>query len=249
MPRKVGEIVSGLAVIAALLLPVSTTAAPVAATSPLAMGKTALTQKNYGAAVKHFALAVRQNPDSCECRLGHGKALCKLAASLKKCPQQSATYKQGVQELRKAIRLGRGSKNAIEANSVLMSLPTAVTAPKSGEDTPLIALKHGINGQDRAGGEPGKPKILEFYASWCEPCKQLKPLMEKIKSTYGDQVEFISYNVDDPETEKVVEDYEVSPIPTLIFLDPNNQVVSYSVGYSGEVGVQKGLKKILAPGT
>ncbi len=224
---------------------------PVQTTSPsYARGKAALAVKNYKEAAKHFQAAMVEDKTlltSCECRLNLGKSLCKIAAGMPKgCPDQVKTYRKGASELRKAIRVGRGSKNAIEANIALMSLPHQYIAPKMGDDTPMIAMANGIRGLDRGiGGEMPKPKILEFYASWCEPCKQLKPLMEKVKNEYGDQVEFLSYNVDDPEVEKVVEDYEVSPIPTLIFLNNSNQVVTYSIGYSGDVGLKRGLKKIL----
>lgn len=224
-------------------------AQPVAVTnSTYAKGKAALAKKNYKEAAKHFEAAMTEDKklqSSCECRLNMGKSLCGIAKSMPAGAEQTAAYKKGAAELRKAIRVGRGSKNSIEANAMLMALPHSVIAPKTGDDTPMIAMANGIRGLDRGAGDESKPKILEFYASWCEPCKQLKPLMDKVKNQYGDQVEVISYNVDDPDVEKVVEDYEVSPIPTLIFLDPANQVVSYSVGYSGEAGLQKGLKKIL----
>lgn len=226
--------------------PVSTvkTAAP-----SYAKGRAALLSKNYKEAAKHFQTAMAEDKSlmtNCECRLNLGKSLVKVAAALPKgCPEQAANYRKGASELRKAIRVGRGSRNANEANALLMALPHQYIAPKMGDDTPMIAMANGIRGLDRGlGGEMPKPKILEFYASWCEPCKQLKPLMEKVKNEYGDQVEFLSYNVDDPEVEKVVEDYEVSPIPTLIFLDQSNQVVTYSIGFSGDAGLKRGLKKI-----
>ena len=255
------------AAVAVLAVPVQSIAAPATKTTPQAKpsvvaaqpvisssnatyvkAKAALAKKSYKEAAKHFEAAMVEDKNlqrSCECRLNLGKSLCGIAKTLPAGAEQTTTYKKGASELRKAIRVGRGSKNAIEANAVLMSLPHSIIAPKTGDDTPMIAMANGIRGLDRGAGDASKPKILEFYASWCEPCKQLKPLMDKVKNQYGEQVEFISYNVDDPEVEKVVEDYEVSPIPTLIFLDPANQVVTYSVGYSGEAGLQKGLKKIL----
>lgn len=162
----------------------------------------------------------------------------------KDCPEQLSLYKRGVNELRLAIRKGKGSPNAMAANQYLMSLPKHVVAPRTDSDTPLIAATHGIAGLNR-GGDAAKPKVLEFYAAWCQPCKMLKPLIEKAKTEYADKVEFVSYNVDDPKTEKLIEDYEVSPIPTLIFLAADNQVVSYSIGFSGETGIKAGLKKIL----
>lgn len=198
------------------------------------------------AQIKVMEQAVAKNPSACEPHFALGKSLCaRAAAQPKGGPLQVAGYKRGVNELRQAIRKGKGNATAVAANAYLMSLPKGVIAPRTDMDTPLIAATHGISGLNR-GGEASKPKVLEFYAAWCQPCQKLKPLMEKAKTEYGDKVEFVSYNVDDPNTEKLIEDYEVSPIPTLIFLAPDNQVVSYSIGFSGETGISTGLKKILA---
>lgn len=227
--------------------PLSTNAAPTAsvAASPLNMGKAAFDQKNYSKALQIYEDAAKSDKykNSCECRLGLGKSLCKIGAS-QSGEQKTQTLKRAAKELRAAIRLGRGSKNSQEANKLVMSLPHSIIAPKMGADTPLIAMANGLRGMERGGAE-AKPKVLEFYASWCDPCNKLKPIVEKAKETYGDKVEFIRYNIDDPKAEKIIEDYEVSPIPTLIFLDSSNQVITYSVGYSGENGLKSGIKKIL----
>ncbi|MBY0356402.1 MAG: thioredoxin fold domain-containing protein [Candidatus Obscuribacterales bacterium] len=213
--------------------------------SSFKLGSNALAQKNYATAVKHFKVAVAEDPNSCACRLGLGKSLCKMAGTMAKgSAPQLQTYKQGALQLRKAIRVGQGSDNAMEANALLLTLPKNLVAPKLGADTAMIALANGISGRER-GSEGARPKVLEFYATWCEPCKQLQQVIDKAKGTYGDKVEFISYNVDDPQTEKIVEDYEVSPIPTVIFLNPANEVVSYSIGYSGATAIEQGMKKIL----
>ncbi len=220
-----------------------------APTSPMVLGKQALAQKNYAQAVKIYSAAAQtaEYKNSCECRLGLGKSLCKVAATKPaNSVAQKDTYKLAVKELRAAVKLGKGSSNAKEANVVMLTLPRLVLAPKTGADTPMIALANGIKGMDR-GGEGPKPKVLEFAAPWCEPCKQLDAIIKKAKTDYDGKVDFISYNIDDPSSEKVVEDYEVSPIPTLIFLDNSNQVVTYSVGYSGENGLKAGMKKILPP--
>lgn len=214
--------------------------------SPFRLGSNAYAQKKYADAVKHFKVAVNEDPNNCACRLGLGKSLCKMASTMQKgSPPQLQTYKQGAVQLRKAIRVGQGSDNAIEANAILLTLPKNLIAPKIGSNTAMIALANGISGRER-GSETAKPKVLEFYATWCEPCKQLQQVIEKAKGAYGDKVEFISYNVDDPQTEKIVEDYEVSPIPTVIFLNPANEVVSYSIGYSGATAIELGMKKILS---
>lgn len=246
---RLKKAVSAFAAVASLAIPLCSIAAPGSAPgSPITLGRNAMASKNYARAVQIYESASKteEYKNNSDCRLGLGKALCKLAAN-QKGQQQTETYKKAIKELRLAMRLGRGSAKSIEANSVLLSLPKIATAPKTGAETPMIAMANGIRGMERGGG-PSKPKILEFYAPWCQPCKQLKPFIEKAKNEYAEQVEFVTYNIDDPKSAKIVEDYEVSPIPTLIFLDSTNQVMSYSIGYSGESGIKAGIKKILPPG-
>jgi thiol-disulfide isomerase/thioredoxin len=247
--RKQRQALGIMLLVATLGIPLSTIAAPAGtvAVNPLVLGRTALTQKNYSKAVQIFQSAAKsdQYKNSAECRLGLGKSLYNLGSG-QQGARQTETYKQAVKELRRALRLGKGSTNSVEANAIMLSLPKNITAPKLGADTPMIAMANGIRGMER-GGEGPKPKVLEFYASWCEPCQKLKPIIDKAKLDYKDKVDFVAYDIDKPQSEKIVEDYEVSPIPTLIFLDSSNQVITYSIGYSGENGLKLGMKKILPP--
>ena len=66
-------------------------------------------------------------------------------------------------------------------------------------------------------------KILDFYADWCVPCKQLNPILEELK----DQVLIQKVNV---ETEDdLVSEYGIKNIPTLLFLK-DNVVVDKIIG-------------------
>lgn len=94
--------------------------------------------------------------------------------------------------------------------------------------------------------EPGRPKVLEFYADWADSCIRLKPMLERLKEQYGSLIDFQSIDVDDPASAPLVEQYEVSPIPALIFVDNSNQVVAYSIGYSSEERIfERELTKIV----
>jgi thioredoxin 1 len=126
-----------------------------------------------------------------------------------------------------------------------MTLPRTVVAPRTGPETRLIALNLGLVSSDRGEGGAAKPTVLDFYASWCQPCKQLEPIIEKAKSQYGEKVNFMTINVDDPSNEQIIDQYGVSPIPTVVFLSPDGQVVTYSIGFAGEKVLENGLKKIL----
>ncbi len=200
------------------------------------LGKTKLSQGKYAEAIKLLELAA-QTPEfknNCDCHLCLGQAYC-----------SQKNYVKAKQELRMAIRLGKGSANAQKANQIMITkIPHSILKPKLGEGTQMIAALLGISGLDRGPGG-AKPKVFEFYADWCQPCKLLKPVLAKAKEQYAGQIEFVSYNVDDAKNEEFINQYEVSPIPTIIFLTSDNEVVGYSIGFSGEQVIVKELKKIL----
>lgn len=70
-------------------------------------------------------------------------------------------------------------------------------------------------------------KILDFYADWCRPCQQLKPILESIENEL-DYVIIERINVEE-DSEKANE-YNIRNIPTLLILNSNNNPVDKIVG-------------------
>ena len=58
--------------------------------------------------------------------------------------------------------------------------------------------------------------VLDFWATWCGPCRMLSPIVEALSEKYGSKVTFGSVNVDDQE--EIAMQYGISVIPTLYFL-------------------------------
>lgn len=59
------------------------------------------------------------------------------------------------------------------------------------------------------------PVIIDFYASWCGPCKMLAPVLEKIESRYSDSLKVKKIDID--EYPDIASKYEIMSVPTLMF--------------------------------
>jgi thioredoxin len=86
--------------------------------------------------------------------------------------------------------------------------------------------------------------LIDFYAEWCEPCKQLMPVIEKISGDYtnNSKVTICKVNVDD-ESEVAVR-YGIRGIPTLLFIK-NGQVVDKLVRLVSEVEIKNTIDKLI----
>ena len=60
-----------------------------------------------------------------------------------------------------------------------------------------------------------KPAIIDFYATWCGPCKAVSPIMEELAEEYAGKVEIGKMNVDD--NIDTPNEYGIRNIPTILF--------------------------------
>jgi|SRR5215469_7516625 len=83
-----------------------------------------------------------------------------------------------------------------------------------------------------------KPVIVDYWAEWCGPCRQVSPVLEEIASEYGEKIDIVKLNVD--ENPVVTQRYGIMNIPTMsVFKD--GQVVKEIVGAKPKAALLRDL--------
>ena len=88
-----------------------------------------------------------------------------------------------------------------------------------------------------------KPVLVDFWATWCGPCRKVAPILEEINEQYGDKIEVVKLDTD--ENVDTAARYGVVSIPTLnVYV--NGQVVKSIVGAHPKPKLLRELEEFIA---
>ena len=86
------------------------------------------------------------------------------------------------------------------------------------------------------------PVLVDFWATWCAPCRAIAPVLEELSGLYKGKVKFVKLNIDD--SQETPQSYGIRSIPTLLIFK-GGKVVEQIVGAVPRSKLEEALKKVV----
>lgn len=90
--------------------------------------------------------------------------------------------------------------------------------------------------------EGDKPLMIDFWATWCGPCRQMLPIVEELANEYDGKIVVGKCNVD--EADDIAMQFGIRNIPTILFIK-NGEVVDKSVGAVPKAKLVEKIENVL----
>jgi thiol:disulfide interchange protein len=94
-----------------------------------------------------------------------------------------------------------------------------------------------------------KPTLLEFYADWCNTCQGMSSTIEQLDRKYGDRVNLVMLNIDDPQWDNLAQEFKVTGIPQYNFLDAEENKVESFIGKVPQSILAQTFEKLIVGGS
>jgi alpha-beta hydrolase superfamily lysophospholipase len=92
-----------------------------------------------------------------------------------------------------------------------------------------------------------KGKVYAFYANWADQCSGMNSTLNQLSGLYGDTVDIMRVDIENAGSETLVDQFNVGPIPTVVFVAPNGKVASTIIGESDYNNYDQAFRSIAQP--
>ena len=89
-----------------------------------------------------------------------------------------------------------------------------------------------------------KPTFLEFYAEWCEVCKEMAPKVSTLKKEFENDINFVFLNVDNQKWDNYIRKFEVNGIPQVNVFDKRANLISTFIGKQEEIKIRNSIDQL-----
>ena len=89
-----------------------------------------------------------------------------------------------------------------------------------------------------------KPTFLEFYAEWCEVCKEMAPKLSTLKDEYEKEINFVFLNVDNQKWGNYIRQFNVNGIPQVNLFDEKGNLISTFIGKQDEKTIRNFMDQL-----
>lgn len=87
-----------------------------------------------------------------------------------------------------------------------------------------------------------KPSLVDFYAEWCGPCKQIAPMISDLEQEYSGKANIIKINIEN--NPQLAQQFDIRSLPTLMFFK-NGNVVNTFKGTLPKAKIQETLNSLV----
>ena len=89
-----------------------------------------------------------------------------------------------------------------------------------------------------------KPTFMEFYAEWCEVCKEMAPQVSAFKDEYEKDINFVFLNVDNQKWQNYIQKFAVNGIPQVNLFDKKGNLISTFIGKQDEIKIRESIENL-----
>lgn len=114
------------------------------------------------------------------------------------------------------LAVGCGGKKTTTTEEVSETTEAKAAIAHLTKEEYIAKVSDFVNHPDEWVFKGDKPMLVDFYATWCPPCKQIAPILEELAKEYEGKIDF--YKIDVDQEGELAAAYNIRSIPTLFFI-------------------------------